>query len=251
MKKGRKIVSIVLLLVVITWILNYCQGIKGNKVYAVNALSTYNYSGAQGYDYHDVFHHIYDKQTNEWTKGIAWGDIDKDRVITHCDVDLLKAAIYENIIQDGIIYDLADVAEPYGVIDETDLAYIEGVVNEPRSQNGFPIRQRFGNISIMGASLHCIAGEYTTQNTAENIGIAVGIYTGKIKCIGAPRIMATWDGTGYSTMRTLYGYVYAGVNNLENVTVVPGEGRWIEWRSPNWFIFAEDVDAQERVFIAY
>lgn len=145
---------------------------------------------------------------------IQWGDLNCDGVINNYDLDFLKHALKRDFYNGGfaerIVYDLADVAAPYGIIDYTDYVELSAVVSGEKSRQDLPIYSVVGyHIQNYQSAIMRLDGNSAAKVTSENMRIAVGIYTGTIECIGAPRVLAKFDGTGYDLCNTIEILDYA------------------------------------------
>lgn len=132
---------------------------------------------------------------------IRWGDLDGNGTIDNVDVQYLEHALKRDMYDGGfaarIVYDLADVAEPFGVIDSEDYSKLSAVACGEHRREELPIYQRVGyanRTSILGI-MH-LDGSNEQKIQSNDLTVAVGIYTGVIRCIGAPRVLALSNGSG-------------------------------------------------------
>ena len=190
---------------------------------------------------------------------IQWGDVNCDGVINDYDLDYVEHALkrdkYNGGFALGIVYDLADVAEPYGVITYQDYVELSAVAHGEKFRQDLPIYSRVGyHIQNYESAIMRLDGNSNAKVTSENIRIAVGIYTGTIECIGAPRVLAKFDGTGYGLYNAIEILNHAaggidmegqegvtlkydgngGLSSIEYTATTPSEP-WFECQITNYY----------------
>lgn len=146
-------------------------------------------------------------ENNDNKHYFRWGDINCDGVLNDVDLYHLAYAMREGFLSNDLVYDLADVAEPYGRITKEDYDELDSVVSGKKERKDLPICSICGDYNATLDSVKYLDGNDTMSSN--DICVATAIITGGIKCIGAPRIFAMSGGSssGYDTL-TIFNKIW-------------------------------------------